>query len=203
MTLIRDGGVDSVIVTFRPISSQRRLSRLWLLLLLLYPFTLLTAADSEQTGDGLRLLLPLAAAGKALSLRDREGANEFGRSFLATVASTYALKAAVNKERPNGDEGAFPSGHTAVAFSGAAFLHHRYGASWGVPAYLAATYVGWSRVEAEQHDEVDVVAAALLAIGIDNHFVSPYQKSEGSNPISVSLWPARGGGGLLKLSTWW
>ncbi len=76
---------------------------------------------------------------------------------------TYGLKYSVDRERPNGGDQSFPSGHTASAFMGASFLHYRYGWEYGVPAYAAAALVAYSRVDADKHYWEDVVAAAVLA----------------------------------------
>lgn len=75
---------------------------------------------------------------------------------------TYALKYLIKKERPDGsDKHSFPSMHTSVSFTGAAFIQRRYGWKWGIPAYAIASYVGWSRTYAKKHDWWDVVAEPL------------------------------------------
>ena len=58
----------------------------------------------------------------------------------------HSLKRITNKERPNGGDYSFPSGHTSAAFTGAGFIEKRYGLKVGIPAYILASYVGWSRV---------------------------------------------------------
>lgn len=51
-----------------------------------------------------------------------------------------------------------------MAFSGASFLQKRYGWEYGLPAYAAAGFVGWSRVNSDEHDTADVVAGATISI---------------------------------------
>ena len=86
------------------------------------------------------------------------------------------FKAAIDKERPNGDDNnAFPSGHTATAFAGAAFLHRRYGWSDAWPAYALAAYTGWTRVHTDEHDTWDVLGGAALAVGWNWWLVKPRQ----------------------------
>jgi len=135
------------------------------------------SADTVETsGDVLRVAIPLAAYGIAWRRDDDEGRRQFLWSFVGTVASTYALKAAIDKERPNGDDNnAFPSGHTATAFAGAAFLHRRYGWSDAWPAYALAAYTGWTRVHADEHDTWDVLGGAALAVGWNWWLVKPRQ----------------------------
>ncbi|MDJ0782838.1 MAG: phosphatase PAP2 family protein [Desulfosarcinaceae bacterium] len=132
-------------------------------------FTLLiarpAAADTlEVSGDLLQVLLPSAAYGVTWIKEDPTGRRQFVRSFATTLATTYALKLGIHKERPNGGDMAFPSGHTSAAFSGAAFITRRYGWRLGLPACLGAGIVGHSRIAAEKHDPEDVVAGALIGI---------------------------------------
>lgn len=75
----------------------------------------------------------------------------------------HGLKRAVDRERPDGGGLSFPSGHTSGAFSGASYLHYRYGWEYGLPAYLTAAAVGYSRVVADKHYWTDVLAGAAIA----------------------------------------
>jgi membrane-associated phospholipid phosphatase len=120
---------------------------------------------TETSGDVLRIAIPAAALGLTVKRHDPEGRRQFYKAFGTNVAATWALKEAVDKERPNGmGNDAFPSGHTSTAFQGAAFIHRRYGIRTAWPAYALATYTGWTRVDADQHDEADVLAGAALGI---------------------------------------
>jgi membrane-associated phospholipid phosphatase len=75
------------------------------------------------------------------------------------------LKGVVDKNRPDGSgDDAFPSGHASTAFQSAAFLHRRYGMRTAWPAYALATFVGWSRIDADKHDSSDVLAGAAIGI---------------------------------------
>ncbi|MDN3647395.1 phosphatase PAP2 family protein [Reinekea marina] len=131
------------------------------------------ADEIETAGDIVQLALPLTALVATYTLDDPEGRKQFLWSFGSTFAVTHILKRTVNKERPDGSNTlSFPSGHTSSAMSGAAFLQKRYGWDVGLPAYLAAGFVGYSRVHAQKHDWVDVSAGALLAIGMNEWFVS-------------------------------
>ena len=94
----------------------------------------------------------------------------------STFIATHSLKIIINKERPNGGDFGFPSGHTSAAFSGASFIERRYGLKIGVPAYILASYVGWSRVETNHHDYWDVIAGASLGIISGYIFTKPIKK---------------------------
>lgn len=128
---------------------------------------------NETAGSVLRVALPAFAWGATKYLDDQQGEEQFYWSFASTVASTYAIKSLVDKERPDGSgNDAFPSGHAAMAFQGAAFVQKRYGWKYGAAAYGLATYVGWTRVDSDKHDVSDVVVGALLGIASVQYFVT-------------------------------
>lgn len=134
-------------------------------------------SNFETAGDVLQVLLPATGFSAALYLHDGEGQKQFLKSFAVNLGTTLALKYSINKPRPKGHGGqSFPSGHTSSAFQGATFIQRRYGWYYGLPAYLAATYVGWSRVESDKHDVVDVLAGAGIGYLSSWLFTSPYHK---------------------------
>jgi membrane-associated phospholipid phosphatase len=106
--------------------------------------------------------------------RDTEGAWQFGRSFGLAMGTTALLKVTVVETRPNGGDYSFPSGHTSSSFCSAEFLRARYGWRYGLPAYLAAAFVGYSRVESDHHYAHDVVASAAIGIASSYLFTTPY-----------------------------
>jgi len=124
------------------------------------------AGDATETsGDILRVAIPAAAFALTYRNGDAEGRDQFYRSFAANVAATLLLKEIVDEPRPDGsDDDALPSGHAATAFQGAAFIQRRYGFRSAWPAWALATYTGWTRLEADEHDEADVLAGAALGI---------------------------------------
>jgi len=144
-------------------------------LLLLIPGTASASDAIEKSGDILRTLIPVAAYGATFYMHDSEGRRDFYESFLTNLGVTYALKSTISKTRPNGtDDKSFPSGHTSVAFQGAAFIHARYGPKYAVPAYIAASYVGWTRVESDNHYTEDVLVGAAIGIASSFIFTRPY-----------------------------
>ena len=107
--------------------------------------------------------LPVVAAGLSLMSDDRQGFIQLVKSEGATLVIVEALKASTHQMRPNGkDNKSFPSGHSAVAFSAAQFMQMQGGWQYGVPAYLAASYVANSRVQAREHRWRDVAAGAAI-----------------------------------------
>ncbi|GGX53851.1 phosphatase PAP2 family protein [Saccharospirillum salsuginis] len=151
-----------------------------------------TPADEWTTaGDVLQIALPLTALTATFTLDDPEGRTALVGSYATTLGASYVLKYTVDRERPDGsDTRSFPSAHTASAFSGASFLQRRYGWDIGLPAYLGATYVGWSRVYGEKHYVSDVLAGAALAWGV-NYWLVPK-----SDRRDFALVPMQGGAAL-------
>ena len=116
-----------------------------------------------DVGDGLQVAIPLTALVTSWVKGDDQGTRQFATGFAVTLATSYGLKSVISKERPDGrDDESFPSSHTAVSFHAAGYLHERYGWKWGLPAYIAARFVGYSRVHDDRHDEQDVIAGAAL-----------------------------------------
>ncbi len=165
----------------------------------------------EKTGDMLQVGVPLVALGLTYLL-DGDAASSSkwnpyvpagapGFDFMRLTGSprhdlalvvarteltTYSLKYGVDAERPNGGQGSFPSGHTSVAFAGAEFIRKEYGIWWGIPAYLTAGYVGWSRVISNNHYPRDVLAGAAIGI-MSNHDFATVQLPFGTLNVSSGL----------------
>jgi len=154
-------------------------------LVLAIPAAFAMAGDGIETaGDMLSLLAPAAALAATYQRKDEEGRWQFAKSFLTSVGTTYGLKAIIDHDGPNGKSHSFPSGHSALAFSGASFLQLRYGWHYGLPAFLAAGFVGYSRVESDNHDWGDVAASAGISILSSLYFVSPQEKKVGLVPLA-------------------
>jgi len=96
-------------------------------------------------------------------------------SGATAVVVTYGLKYTASETRPNGDSQSFPSAHTSCSFTAAEFLRKRYGWEYGVPAYLAAAFVGYCRVEGNYHYTHDVIAGAAIGILSSYFLTDPYK----------------------------
>lgn len=137
-----------------------------------------TAAKTtvEKSGTAITAALPILAGALSLSIGDTEGFLRLGLSSTTSLGIALGLKQIIHSERPNGrNNKSFPSGHAVVAFSSASYLDHRYGWKFGLPSYLLATYVAWTRVNSKQHHIRDVAAGALMSWGISHVFVVPYR----------------------------
>ena len=83
-----------------------------------------------------------------------------------TGLTTVALKGALRTESPNDEKWGWPSGHTSSTFTLATVMHEAYGPWVGVPLYALATYVGYERIDARNHDLSDVISGAIIGIAI-------------------------------------
>ncbi len=139
----------------------------------------------KTAGDVMLVTMPVLAMGSTLIWQDgQKGTYQFSKALAGTIAVTYGLKLATNKERPNRENNnSFPSGHTSVAFASAAFVQKRYGWKYGIPVYLLAGYVGYTRIEANKHDGVDVLAGAAIGVGMSYLFTKPF---DGKKKLGIS-----------------
>lgn len=126
-------------------------------------------------GDGIDDVLqytPMAASFllKAAGMKCRSSWEQrlykSGASFILCSGTTYLLKHSIHKMRPDGtDNRSFPSGHTAIAFSGATVLHKEFGKTspWiSVAGYTVATITAVDRVRRNRHHWEDVATGAAI-----------------------------------------
>lgn len=164
----------------------------------------LTAREQnlEDAADALRLGIPAAALVLTYVLPPRLPADaadapggllrmggtprhDLVLALGRTALVTEALKRSIDARRPNGDSRSFPSGHTSVSFAGAEFIRHQYGWRWGAPAYAAAAFVGWSRVETHHHYWRDVIAGAALGV-LANHDLHEFRRGSARLRFAVA-----------------
>jgi membrane-associated phospholipid phosphatase len=139
--------------------------------------TAATLKPDLVASDVLTGVIPLAGLAVAYFTDDLEGETQWLRNTGINLVITSTLKLAFNPtylgKRPNGGPYSFPSGHEAFVMGGAAFLGERYGWKWGAPAFLAATYVGYVRVNEDKHHWRDVIASGALSYGVALLTVTP------------------------------
>lgn len=89
-----------------------------------------------------------------------------GKALTEAMAISLSIaavgKLAFRRERPNGDNFSFPSGHSTAAFSSAGVLTTFYGWKAGIPSYALATLVGISRIDDDKHFLSDVLMGAVI-----------------------------------------
>ena len=176
-----------------------RVSLLLMVSLSICPSVSLAKSQTQQAGDLLQVAIPVIALGATLTHdHETDGAKQLVKAMVTTQLSTIALKKITHEQRPNGHCcDSFPSAHTAMAFTGASFIHKRYGLKYAIPAYVAATYVGYSRVHVKAHYTKDVLAGDALGAASSFYFTKPYKG------FNVEPTAYRGGGLGVSLSKTW
>lgn len=163
------------------IMNRIKQNKIWLTILFTLCIGLLhthraNASDNvEKIGEILQYVIPGIAYGSTFYLKDSEGRKQFYKSFFTNLAVTHGLKNVINKKRPNGQSKSFPSGHTSTAFQGATFIQKRYGIKYAIPAYIAASFVGYSRLKSDNHYTKDVIAGAAIGVVSSFYFTKPYK----------------------------
>lgn len=98
-----------------------------------------------------------------LLLIDTKEGVRLSKALILTSLSHLTLSRIIRRDRPgNSDSYSMPSGHTSSMFAYAGVLAGSYGWKAGVPAYLAATLTGISRIKEDDHWFSDVVAGMFL-----------------------------------------
>ena len=90
-----------------------------------------------------------------------------GKSMLLTTLITKGLKSTLDVERPTGDSGSMPSGHTSIVFAAAQWMHREYGEQspwYSVGAYACATTTAVMRVSKGGHWASDVLVGAGIGM---------------------------------------
>jgi len=109
--------------------------------------------------------LSLGLMGCEAENRFAERAVEASIAYAVSTSVVWIIKPLSRRERPNGRNSlSFPSGHTAVAFTGAELVRLEYGWGWGTAAYAAAATVGCMRIYRNYHWLSDVLAGAGIGI---------------------------------------
>lgn len=146
------------------------------------------ASTLTRLGDYTQVIVPAYAFGLAMNEDGWTGAQQFALSLASTEIAVYGLKAIIKEQRPNKkDNNSFPSGHTASAFSGATFIHKRYGIKQAIIPYILAAFTGYTRIAGEKHHWHDVIAGAAISGAATWIFVSKYNLGATISPDEVKL----------------
>jgi membrane-associated phospholipid phosphatase len=113
--------------------------------------------------------------------RQDERTYEVGRTLFSALAvngiTTMLGQAASADRSPNGERGAFPSGHTSSTFTLVSVMHEAYGPWVGAPLYALGVAVAAERVDDGEHYFSDVVMGAVMGLVI-GHTVAGEHKLE-------------------------
>lgn len=103
-----------------------------------------------------------AGSAATQDLKTHEFSRALGEALIVNGVTTMALKVGTNTRGPDGDNRAWPSGHTSSAFTTAAVIHEFYGPWAGIPSLALAGLVGYQRIDSRVHDLSDVAFGAVL-----------------------------------------
>ena len=118
------------------------------------------------------------------------------RANIVAQTLTAGIKMTVQRDRPDGTQYSFPSGHTSVSFASATVLQRHFGWKAGIPAYGVASFVAASRIHDKRHFLSDVAFGA--AVGI----VSGWTVTVGHGDKAVTMTPVASPGGAGLSLNW-
>jgi membrane-associated phospholipid phosphatase len=131
------------------------------------------ADNFGQTGStvgGLTVMAPLTLGLFAAGRFTHDGtfrafSYDATQAIIVNGVYTGIFKKTVGRTRPDGSDSlSFPSGHASSAFALATVAQKHYGWKVGVPSYVAASAIGFSRIESNKHYLSDVLAGATLGV---------------------------------------
>lgn len=94
----------------------------------------------------------------------RSATYDLALGLIVNNTVTFGMKVAVRRERPDGGNFAFPSGHASNVFTIATIMGHHYGPKVSIPLHVLALLVSVARMDVNSHWLSDTVAGAGLGI---------------------------------------
>ena len=141
----------------------------------------------ETAGTAIAIAMPLVAGGVTAYKHDWKGSAQLVVTTVLTVGTVYGLKQIVKECRPfakpctphGGNWDSFPSDTSALASAPAGFLWHRYGWEYGLPAFAASAFVGYSRVNAKKHNWWDTATSTGISLIYNELITTRYHAPTG------------------------
>lgn len=125
---------------------------------------------------------------------------EVGRKMFNALAitgtTTMFLKVCAWDYSPNGEWGAWPSGHVASTMAIATVLNDAYGPLVGVPMYGLTALVGIERLDDREHYLSDVVFGAALGWVVAETVMKEHRPEIFGGEIVPYVDPVNGGAGI-------
>ena len=110
--------------------------------------------------------------------------------------STLLGKAATWEDGPNGEWGAFPSGHTSSAFTFSSVMHRASGPWVGAPLYGLSALVAYERLESSEHYFSDVVMGGVMGLVIGHTVAGEHEFELFGGQVVPYADPATGTSGV-------
>lgn len=154
-----------------------------------------------------------AVATYALNISGVKGRNNLPRAFFSHAASLSIMAILVNTmkytfmvERPDGSAcNSFPSGHTAMAFTNATFMHKEYGPvnpRYSILGYSGAMFTALGRSLNNRHWVSDLLGGAgigILSTQLGYFFIDKIYKNKGDNLGLLSKFKGNGNPSFLSV----
>ena len=124
---------------------------------------------------------------------------------IITTVLTKIIKVSTGRERPNGVEdrysSSFPSGHASGSFALASVFDVMYGHKIGIPLYMFAGFVAYSRLSDNKHFLSDVLFGAVLGTVV-GRTVAKMHKKEEYKKLSILPYSDGSSAGLMLTLSW-
>lgn len=131
---------------------------------------------------------------------------EVGRTLFSALTitglSTMLGKAAAWDNSPNGEWGAFPSGHVSSTFAFASVMHDAYGHWVGIPLYGLGALVAIERIEDGEHYFSDVIMGGVMGLVIGHSVAQGHDFELFGGQILPYADPANGSSGVAWVKSW-
>ncbi|HOA74397.1 MAG TPA: phosphatase PAP2 family protein [Phycisphaerae bacterium] len=125
---------------------------------------------------------------------------EVGRKLFSALiingVTTMGLKVAAWDDSPNGEWGAWPSGHVSSTMTVATVLNRAYGPLVGVPMFGLTGLVAVERMDSREHWLSDVVFGAVLGWVVGETVFKEHQPEIMGGAVVPYVDPVYGGAGL-------
>jgi hypothetical protein len=167
-------------------------------------------ADIGNVGGSAFTLAGIALSTFAVGIISKNSrVVETGRALIEaeiiTAVMTSIVKVSVGRERPDGSgnrfSSSFPSGHVSGSFALASTIDSMYGHYVGMPLYLFAGYVGFSRMSDNKHFLSDVIFGAALGTAVGRG-VAKIHKNGCDSKVHIFPYTDGSGAGLLLTLSW-
>ncbi len=125
-----------------------------------------TGRKDTPYADAGKSIFPFIALGVSLFKEDYKGAIWSQALIHGAYALNNPLEKEIDKKRPCGCKGGFPSGHMVAMSASAAYLHGRYGLEYGLPLYVGSLALSIDRVRGKAHSWGDMIGTAVITSAV-------------------------------------
>jgi len=121
-----------------------------------------TGRKDTPFADAGKSVFPFIVLGVSLFKQDYKGAIWSQALIHGAYSLNNPIEKKVDKRRPCGCKGSFPSGHMVAMSASAAYLHGRYGLEYGLPLYMGSFILSIDRVRGKAHSWEDMIGTAII-----------------------------------------